>query len=70
MEENEDEIVIDNDDLEAETDSWIRDACYVCHEIKRVKITQTEDGSNACLCADCLNIEESLSEDDEDWEEF
>lgn len=65
MDDYDDDVV--SNDIDAVVDMWLRDACYVCHEITRVKVVMTKDGHSACICANCLDHDEFDDEYDESY---
>ncbi len=69
MLDDDDDLGMEVDELQPEADTWLRDACYICHEIKRVKVTLTAHGDMACICASCLDTS-PLSTESDDWQEI
>ncbi len=67
--DEDEEIELETDEYYPEIDEWIRDPCFICHEVKRVKVTETRDGLIVCLCAECMgnrHRDETIDDDNDD----
>ncbi len=67
MDDYDDDDVVSSD-IDFVVNTWLRDACYVCHEITRVKVVLTRSGHSACICTNCLNDDESDLDTDDKYD--